>query len=305
MKLKTLLLIVLVFFILRTISSPYARATTTRARTKTLAAGTTSGTWMIVDVTGGNVAIYNKTATPTITLLPTKIPIYPGLSYNKCLTIRNMFILSGAGITKILTVNPTTQTWTLKDGPIAGTYAFGDDPWESVMGDTLISYGGNTTTYIPASGTTPESWSPYTQGPPFSTNPWVIWTSTMGNMAIGVPNKVSVYQNGVWSPAQAGPHIVGNDWWTLSIGSTLIGAKGTTSTYTAGTGGAYGTWSTPTQALPPLTSGDYWGCVVDNMVISVKGKICQQNADGSFSAVTTLSMPTVSGAHWDGVMKLN
>ena len=376
MKLKTLLIILVVFFILRAINSPYAKTPTTAqlvstattlrkaataaatkavkaeaaasaavgtstaaqlvatattlrkaataATTKavkaeaaaataggvipkgfagTVGAPTSQGKWMIMDLAEGNVAIYNKTTPPTFTVLQ---QTFSPLAYGHCLTVRNMFILVGPGITTILTVNLATQTWTSKNGPIAGTYALGDDPWASVMGDTLISYGGMTTTYIPAI----DSWTAPIQGPPainYQLEPsWHIWTCIMGNMAIANPSRVSIYQNGIWSPMQPGPQVpmVGNrpDWWACVMGYTVIGSKGSTSTYIPGSNGTYGTWSTPSPTLPTLTN-DSWAFVVDNMVISHGGTICQQNADGSFSVDTTLSMP--GNGNWCGSMKLN
>jgi hypothetical protein len=308
MKLKTLILILLVFYILSSISSPYKKTTkktTTGTTTGTTTTGTTGGTtggtttagtttgttaagkWIIV-AHGGEQVIYDASVTP-LTFQHLSNPWAYATDIFRYAQIRNMLISLDSFVMKFDSI---TNTWSHPRLYPPTDFTAG------TMGDTLIGFDGKITTYIPAT----DSWTPLVQGPPDISYLSLWWYVIVGNMVISYRGeKMSSLVNGVWSSIQPGPGAPTGghgDAWHLSLGNVLISMYGSISRYTA-TG-----WSTPSQGLPLLTGRDNgWACVAGNLVISSKGQICKYNTNGTFTTVTTT--PALNpDQFWVGALKI-
>jgi hypothetical protein len=322
MKLKTLLLILLIFFVLRSINSPYIP---------------TTGTWLIIGGPSsipsysnnltGSLATYYK-SNNIVQIKPITFPMKMALladsqngpyfdemrSFRSFLTIRNMFILCGIGLTTIITVNLTTQALVRSPGPILNlptTTTYGGNQWVIAMGDMLISSSGYYTTYIP----TTNSWTAISQTPiisetldNFNIGFWW-WKSMNNNMLISARGVVTTYTPGpngtygTWSTPQQGPEIFfdsknAKDIIACVFGNMVIGQNGYASTYNP----TNKTWTPYVQTLPLLTN-DRWSFVLDDMIISSKNKVCKK-INGIFTIVTTPLFPTING-QWRAAMQLN
>jgi len=296
MKLKSLLLILVVFFILKSVSSPYNGSYKNISSTY---AGTvaTAGRWVIVDQTGHQV-LYNNSVTPlTFRTLTPHFSWWRMTTVDNVAIIRNMLIGPQGEITQI---DSTNNTWHGSPNNMPVTRVIPPavfDAWSCAMGDTLISVCGTVTTYLPAT----NSWTPQVQGPP-NVLP-SLWYVTIGNKVVTVRGeKMSTLVNGTWSAAVPGPGPASNDGtdvWVLSMGNILISSFGKISKYTT-------SWSTPTQGLPYLTYNvglpsnstvvrDKWVCVADTLVISIRGQVCKL-VNGVFTNVAT-RLPKVNGVN--------
>ena len=323
-KLQTIVIVLVLFVILRHfISSPYKSEKSEKAekaekaeakKAAAGAGGTTRGKWVIVAVDGTQ-ALYNKSITPSIfTRLPSSLYVFV---IRERISIGNMFIDPGGRITKFDSSNNTWYDIPIEKPVTRLVPPAVIDLWTCAMGNTLISWCGTVMNYIPATGTSSESWTSQIQGPPVI-NTSQGWGVTIGNMVVTMKGeKVSSVVNGVWSNASNGPGAPssdGEDMWRLSMGNVLISAFGNISKYTS-TG-----WSIPSQALPSLNyntnlpansdARDRWICVVDDMIISQRGQICKYNTNGTFTTVTSPVLPVSNNPYgwdteWVASMKLN
>jgi hypothetical protein len=281
---------------------------------------TTGGTtkWLLISRNSGAVVQYDKTTTPpTWSLILPPMPLQGGpallMKYGEWyspVSMGNMLIeMMGR---YIFVYDLTTKTFsersknTQNDTSFSGVSAYSayGDIWTVSMGNMLIGgLRGHVTIYDSVN----DVWSPAVQAPTLAfTSNDDFWSCVMGRMIISPKGMTSIYtpgangSYGTWSPAVQGPDGLG--WW-MSFGSNMVLSRGGMgSIYTASSG----SWSTPVRMLPELT-GDEWGNVVDDMVISWSGIVYKYNTNQTFTQIQNVPLPNLLSGNrgWYPAMKLN
>ena len=281
MKLKTLLIILIVFFILRAINSPYAKTPTTAqlvATATTLRKAATAATAKAVKAeTAAAAAVGTSTAAA------------------KANTAKNLRKAATAATTKAVKAEmaATAAGGVIPKG-FAGTA--GTTKWLllSSFRQFIAKYDKTVT---------PPNWTSlgYIYTPGFIGRPSIIRNMIISQDSVGT---VEVYNPDlnvftvVPTPNVNNVYANYQDIWYCAMGDTLIGARGHVTTYTPGPNGTYGNWSQVEQGPPDNTitaraTINYWYITMNNnMVITQHGDYSVLSSSG-WSSVQ--HGPTLSG----------